>query len=111
MQNKCTNIFGNVTGNVSGTITGTDTGSTDKLASRTTFKVQGDVKYLTCSLMDNLQTLVKQVYKRNSNKHCLVFILQTKQQLTSNKFDDEFLITRVTDLDGNGTGVRKIRKK
>ena len=30
--------------------------------------------------------------------------------MTFSQFDDEFLITRVTDLDGNGTGVRKISR-
>ena len=60
--------------------------------------------------MDNLQTLVKQVYKKYSKTSIDPVFIPNKTAVDVSQFDDEFLITRVTDLDGNGTGVRKISR-
>ena len=92
---------------MSGTITGRS-GSTDKLASRTTFKVQGDVSAADVQFDGQFMTLVKQVYKKYRKQALIPCLFSNKTAVDVSQFDDEFLITRVTDLDGNGTGVRKI---
>ena len=104
-----TNIFGNVTGNVSGTITGRS-GSTEKLASRTTFKVQGDVSAADVQFdgqfTDTGETTLQKVFQTTIDPA----FISNKTAVDVSQFDDEFLVTRVTDLDGNGTGVRKISR-
>ena len=104
-----TSIVGNVTGNVTGTITGRS-GSTDKLASRTTFKVQGDVSAADVQFdgqfTDTGETTLQKVFQTSIDPA----FISNKTAVDVSQFDDEFLVTRVTDLDGNGTGVRKISR-
>ena len=104
-----TSIVGNVTGNVTGTITGRS-GSTDKLASRTTFKVQGDVSAADVQFdgqfTDTGETTLQKVFQTSIDPA----FISNKTAVDVSQFGDEFLVTRVTDLDGNGTGVRKISR-
>ncbi len=104
-----TNIFGELTGNVTGTVSGRS-GSTEKLASRTTFKVQGDVSAADIQFdgqfADTGETTLQKVFQTSIDPA----FISNKPVVNASQFDDEFLITRITDIDGNGTGVRKISR-
>ena len=100
---------GNLVGNITGTVTGRS-GSTDKLASRTTFRVTGDVTapdviYDGQYTAPGETTLVKEFdISVNST------FITNKQSVPSSRFDDEILVNRVNDENGSGTGIKKISR-
>jgi microcystin-dependent protein len=102
-------VRANLVGNVTGTVTGRS-GSSDKLASRTTFRISGDVTapdviYDGQYTAPGETTLVKEFdITVNST------FITNKEGVPSSRFDDEILINRVNDENGSGTGVKKISR-
>jgi len=93
------NFIGNVTGNVTGTVSGRS-GSTDKLASSTTFQMNGDVTAPSFTF-DGQDASTKTFTTSISNS-----FVANKTELSSSLSTDEVLINRVT----GDTGVYKISR-
>lgn len=102
-------VNANLVGNVTGTVTGRS-GSSDKLSSRTTFQVTGDVTAPSVIFDGQYSapgetTLVKEFdITINST------FITNKTSVPTSRFDDEFLINRVNDENSSGTGIRKISR-
>ena len=93
------NFIGNVTGNVTGTVSGRS-GSTDKLASSTTFQMNGDVTAPSFTF-DGQDASTKTFTTSISNS-----FVANKTELSSSLTSDEILVNRVT----GDTGVYKISR-
>ena len=93
------NLIGNLTGNVTGTVSGRS-GSTDKLASSTTFQMQGDVTAGSFTF-DGQDASTKTFTTTISNA-----FVANKTEVSSSLSTDEFLINRVT----GDTGVYKVSR-
>lgn len=93
------NFIGNLTGNVTGTVSGRS-GSTDKLASATTFSMNGDVTAPSFTF-DGQDASTKTFTTSISNA-----FVANKTEISTSLTTDEFLVNRVT---GN-TGVFKISR-
>jgi microcystin-dependent protein len=93
------NFIGNLTGNVTGTVSGRS-GSTDKLASSTTFQMQGDVTAPSYTF-DGQDASTKTFTTTISNA-----FVANKTEVSSSLSTDEFLINRVT----GDTGVYKVSR-
>ena len=93
------NFVGNLTGNVTGTVSGRS-GSTDKLASSTTFQMQGDVTAGSFTF-DGQDASTKTFTTTISNA-----FVANKTEVSSSLSTDEFLINRVT----GDTGVYKVSR-
>jgi len=102
-------VRANLVGNVTGTVTGRS-GSSDKLASRTTFKIRGDVTapdiiYDGQYTAPGETTLVKEFDISINNT-----FITNKTAVPTSRFDDELLLNRVNDENGSGTGIKKISR-
>tara|TARA_B100000035_G_scaffold312455_1_gene323938 strand:+ start:3755 stop:5782 length:2028 start_codon:yes stop_codon:yes gene_type:complete len=93
------NFIGNLTGNVTGTVSGRS-GSTDKLASSTTFQMNGDVSAPSFTF-DGQDASTKTFTTTISNT-----FVANKTEVPSSLSTDELLINRVT----GDTGVYKISR-
>tara|TARA_B100000212_G_scaffold109385_1_gene81379 strand:- start:8865 stop:10892 length:2028 start_codon:yes stop_codon:yes gene_type:complete len=93
------NFIGNLTGNVTGTVSGRS-GSTDKLASSTTFQMQGDVTAPSFTF-DGQDASTKTFNTSISNT-----FIANKTEVSSTVSTDEVLINRVT----GDTGVYKVSR-
>ena len=93
------NFIGNVTGNVTGTVSGRS-GSTDKLASSTTFQMNGDVSAPSFTF-DGQDASTKTFTTTISNS-----FVANKPEVPTSLSTDEVLINRVT----GDTGVYKISR-
>ena len=93
------NFIGNVTGNVTGTVSGRS-GSTDKLASSTTFQMNGDVTAPSFTF-DGQDASTKTFTTSISNS-----FVANKTELSSSLTSDEILVNRVT----GDTGVYKVSR-
>ena len=102
-------VKANLVGNVTGTVTGRS-GSSDKLASRTTFQISGDVTAPPVIFDGQYSapgetTLVKEFdISINST------FITNKESVPTSRFDDEFLVNRVNDENGSGTGIKKLSR-
>ena len=93
------NFIGNVTGNVTGTVSGRS-GSTDKLASSTTFQMNGDVTAPSFTF-DGQDASTKTFTTSISNS-----FVANKPEVSSTLTSDELLVNRVT----GDTGVYKVSR-
>ncbi len=93
------NFIGNVTGNVTGTVSGRS-GSTDKLASSTTFQMNGDVTAPSFTF-DGQDASTKTFTTSISNS-----FVANKPEVSSTLTSDEILVNRVT----GDTGVYKVSR-
>ena len=93
------NLIGNLTGNVTGTVSGRS-GSTDKLASSTTFQMNGDVTAPSFTF-DGQDASSKTFTTTISNT-----FVANKTEVSSSLSTDEILINRVT----GDTGVYKVSR-
>ena len=93
------NFIGNLTGNVTGTVSGRS-GSTDKLASATTFQMQGDVTANSFTF-DGQDASTKTFTTSIANS-----FIANKTEASGTLSTDEFLINRVT----GDTGVYKVSR-
>lgn len=93
------NLIGNLTGNVTGTVSGRS-GSTDKLASSTTFQMNGDVTAPSFTF-DGQDASSKTFTTTISNT-----FVANKTEVASSLSTDEILINRVT----GDTGVYKVSR-
>ena len=93
------NLIGNLTGNVTGTVSGRS-GSTDKLASSTTFQMNGDVTAPSFTF-DGQDASSKTFTTTISNT-----FVANKTEVSSSLSTDEILLNRVT----GDTGVYKVSR-
>jgi len=89
-----TTFVGNITGNVTGTVSGRS-GSTNKLATATTFQVQGDVSSNQITF-DGQQGGTNKIFTTEISN---AFIANKTDVSTSN-IDDEFIINRTSGTPG-----------
>jgi len=94
-------FFGNLVGDITGTITGKST-STDKLASKTTFRMSGDVSAPEFTFDGQTGGTTKTFSTSISNS-----FIATKPSLGSTEGDDEILINRTTGT----TGLYKVSRR
>jgi microcystin-dependent protein len=102
-------VRANVVGNVTGTVTGRS-GSTDKLASRTTFTFSGDVTAPNVIFDGQYTAPGETTLVKNFDVSINSTFITNKDSVGSSRFDDEFLINRVNDQDGSGTGIKKLSR-
>lgn len=102
-------VRANLVGNVTGTVTGRS-GSSDKLASRTTFRVTGDVTAPDVIYDGQYTAPGETTLVKNFDITVNSTFITNKQAVPTSRFDDEILINRVNDENGSGTGVKKISR-
>ena len=100
---------GNLVGNVTGTVTGRS-GSSDKLASRTTFTVSGDVTAPNIIFDGQYTAPGETTLVKNFEISVNSTFVTNKPSVPTSRFDDEFLINRLNDENGSGTGLKKISR-
>jgi microcystin-dependent protein/cytoskeletal protein CcmA (bactofilin family) len=100
---------GNLVGNVTGTVTGRS-GSSDKLASRTTFQVTGDVTAPNIIFDGQYTAPGETTLVKTFDISVNSTFVTNKPNVPTSRFDDELLINRLNDENGSGTGLKKISR-
>lgn len=102
-------IRGNLIGNVTGTVTGRS-GSSDKLASRTTFQITGDVTAPNIIFDGQYTAPGETTLVKTLDISVNSTFITNKVSVPNSRFDDELLINRLNDENGSGTGLKKISR-
>ena len=96
-------------GNVTGTVTGRS-GSSDKLASRTTFQITGDVTAPPVIFDGQYSAPGETTLVKNFDISINSTFITNKTSVPTSRFDDEFLVNRINDENGSGTGIKKLSR-